>query len=147
MQQNPTNYNSPEAHADGRVTFRLFAPGAKTVATVGAWDNWQQHKMSRDAAGLWSVTLGPLANDIYEYKFSVDGLDILDPKNGEFRPMTNRVEVNRGRKDIVWQPQNLPYGTITLLPYDPNSAGIQRHAPIYTPARNPIRHSPTNERV
>jgi 1,4-alpha-glucan branching enzyme len=52
MAQNPTNYSSPEALKDGRVTFRLFAPGAKAVATVGAWDNWQQHKMTRDAAGL-----------------------------------------------------------------------------------------------
>lgn len=133
MLQIATDYSSPDVKADGRVIFRLYAPGAQNVVTVGAWDNWQRHKMTRESGGLWTVTIGPLANDIYEYKFTVDGLDILDPKNGEFRPMTNRVEVNRGRKDLVWQPQNVPHGSITVMPYDSKSAGIQRRAHIYTP--------------
>ncbi len=29
--------------------------------------------MTKDAKGLWSVTLGPLEPNLYEYQFNLDG--------------------------------------------------------------------------
>ena len=48
---------SPEVHADRRITFRLAAPSAKEVSVRFDEGNVQTHAMTRDSAGLWSVTI------------------------------------------------------------------------------------------
>ena len=57
---------SPEVSADRTVTLRLFAPNAKQVSAAGELDG-KPHPMTRGADGVWSVTVGPLAPDIYTY--------------------------------------------------------------------------------
>ena len=37
--------------------------------------------MTKDAAGVWSVTTEPLSPEIWSYTFSVDGVTMLDPGN------------------------------------------------------------------
>src|SRR5687767_1976715 len=53
---------SPEVAADGRVTFRLRAPGAKEVLVAVAG---RRLPLQKDEAGLWSLTTDALAPDIY----------------------------------------------------------------------------------
>ena len=36
--------------------------------------------MTMDASGLWSVSVGPLEPDLYEYHFTIDGTDNLDQR-------------------------------------------------------------------
>src|SRR5215212_10112553 len=64
---------SPEILPDGHVTFRLRAPNAKAVSVSGQFQKGPA-PMTKDDAGLWSVTVGPVASDIYEYSFTVDGI-------------------------------------------------------------------------
>src|SRR5579885_1508622 len=52
---------SPEILPDKRVTFRLLAPKASEVLLNGNWDNGRNIKMTKDEQGVWSVTVGPLA--------------------------------------------------------------------------------------
>ena len=40
----------------------------------------------RDGAGLWSATIGPVAPNLYEYCFDVDGLRIPDTGVGMTKP-------------------------------------------------------------
>ena len=49
---------SPEVGSDRRVTFRLRAPGAKTVTVSGDFGNDTELRKSED--DIWSVTVGPL---------------------------------------------------------------------------------------
>src|SRR5260221_7685445 len=42
--------------------------------------------MTKNANGLWSVTLGPLESDLYEYQFLLDGRKITDPGNDMPKP-------------------------------------------------------------
>ena len=37
--------------------------------------------MTKGDNGVWTVTIGPLAPDIYTYAFNVDGVTALDPRN------------------------------------------------------------------
>ena len=59
--------------ADRRVTFRLFAPKANAVEVViGIKKDVHEPgtttaAMTKDANGLWTVTLGPLEPNLYEY--------------------------------------------------------------------------------
>ncbi len=71
---------SPEVHADRRVTFRLQAPQAEAVSVIGEFMDGPQ-AMTKGADGVWSVTVGPVAPEVYEYDFTIDGMMFLDPRN------------------------------------------------------------------
>ena len=75
--------NSPEIHADRTVTFRLLAPKALDVTLNGSWDGATNLKMTKDEAGIWSTTIGPLAPQLWGYWFMVDGVKALDPNNAD----------------------------------------------------------------
>src|SRR5678815_4990677 len=71
---------SPEVQADRRVTFRLRAPKAGEVSlAMDYMPAGTREKMSKDAEGVWSVTIGPLDPTVYIYSFHVDGVAMADP--------------------------------------------------------------------
>ena len=54
---------SPEVHNDGRVTFRLRAPEAKTVRV--RCEGLKEAGLEKDDQGVWSFTSDPIEPDIY----------------------------------------------------------------------------------
>src|SRR5688572_21152781 len=86
---------SPEVHPDRRVTFRIYAPRAAEVTVSGEFEvGAPAHKLTKDAQGVWSVTVGPFEPEIYEYDFIVDGVQMLDPRNPA-------IKYNRGPAAIA----------------------------------------------
>src|SRR5690242_6020649 len=65
---------SPEAAADGRVTFLLSAPAAASVTLNGDWIGATDIAMTKGADGVWTTTVGPLKPELYGYWFMVDGV-------------------------------------------------------------------------
>jgi len=73
---------SPVIHPDHRVTFRLNAPEAGDVRLTGHVIGPNAHWLSKDRSlpmtkgvdGFWTLTLGPLAPEIYDYGYTVDGV-------------------------------------------------------------------------
>ncbi|MGD2094731.1 MAG: alpha/beta hydrolase-fold protein [Phycisphaerales bacterium] len=126
---------SPEADADGRVTFRLLAPDAKRVG-VNVQFMQGFRPMTKSENGVWSVTLGPAEPEIYEYNFVVDGLQVVDPSNSWLkvwrRNSRNLVEI-RGKEPMFFQEQEVPHGTVHMHKYHSNSLGVTRGLYIYTP--------------
>ncbi len=76
---------SPEISADGDVTFRIFAPQAKTVILSSQFCPDMPMKWDDDEQ-LWKVTVHPAIADIYPYNFIVDGVPVSDPNNKEIFP-------------------------------------------------------------
>src|SRR5579871_2839376 len=79
---------SPVIHADHSVTLKLNAPDAREVRATGHIIGMNAHwlsnprksiPMTKDAIGVWSVTLGPLQPDIYDYGYLIDGAPAGDP--------------------------------------------------------------------
>ena len=67
---------SPVVYTNGIITFRVKAPNALKVNLLfGEWDSKPQ-LLSRDSVGNWSVTIGPVAPDIYCYLFFIDKINI-----------------------------------------------------------------------
>jgi enterochelin esterase family protein len=134
-QDRPAPIISPEVQPDGRVTFRLRAPQAREVSVAGEWGPGAP--MTRDTAGVWSVTVGPLNPDLYGYGFTVDGLRILDPANTAIKPMranTTSILDVPGTKPSPCDPQpNVPHGTVHLHDYDSKALGRLRRLRVYTP--------------
>ncbi len=126
---------SPEVHPDGRVTFRLNAPNAKSVGVSIQFAQGVQ-PMTKGESGIWSVTLGPVEPEIYEYNFIVDGLNIVDPANSWLkvwiRNSRNLVEIP-GKEPMCYQQQNVPHGTLHLHKYPSKSLGVTRGLYVYTP--------------
>lgn len=73
---------SPEI-GEKTVTFRISAPQAKLVRLYGSWMKSYDSStnMSRDTAGVWSVSVPKPAAELYTYNFIVDGLPVNDANN------------------------------------------------------------------
>ena len=83
---------SPEIMPDNTVTFRLRAPNATEVVLNGDWPQGRGVKMTKDAEGVWSATVGPLPPEMWGYTFGVNGVATLDPGNGDPKRDGRRID-------------------------------------------------------
>jgi len=129
---------SPEVHPDRRVTFRIRAPKAGEV-TLGMdyMSANAPEKMTRDNAGVWSVTIGPLAPTVYVYSFTVDGVTMADPVNPNIKlrssTSASMVEVP-ATPAALWEARDVPHGSVEIN-WQKSSAinGETRWIWVYTP--------------
>jgi enterochelin esterase-like enzyme len=135
LAQTPPRITSPDVQSDATVTFRFYDPGAKDVK-LNFEANPQPVAMTRDDAGIWSLTLGPLEPDIYGYEFIADEVHLMDPNNGAIKPNIinpqSMVEV-RGRTPQLWEVAEVPHGIVHHHFYKSNVVGDQRDFYVYTP--------------
>jgi enterochelin esterase family protein len=130
--------NSPEVSADGRITFRVFAPKAEAVS-VKPWIPGLpgEIKLTKNADGVWSVTTDPAKPGAYRYRFVVDGATIADTRNTYNSPMHrdtySLVEVPGGADDLQTYRAGVPHGLVAELNYDSPVAGPQRRLHVYLP--------------
>jgi len=128
---------SPEIGADRTLTLRYLAANASQVTVSGELDG-KPHPMTKGADGIWTVTIGPLAPDIYTYAFNVDGVVALDPRNvntkygyGNFGPVSV-VEVP-GEGAQFYDVKPVPHGEVRIRPYLSKTLGLSRTVWVYTP--------------
>lgn len=139
---------SPDVHKDGSITFRLKAPKAKQVfLNLGEWDVVPQ-AMSKDKEGVWSVTTKPIQSGIYQYTFTVDGIQMLDMCNPKVKAGTSVygsiVEVHGGKARFD-EEQNVNHGAIHILKYVSTPLERLRTMYVYLPAEyesNPQKSYP-----
>ena len=129
---------SPEVHADKKVTFRLSAPKAETVVLNGSWDIGADIPMTKDAQGVWSATVGPLSEQLWQYSFGVDGLRVLDPGNTEYSRDGARqfsLVMISGPFSDAWEfKPNIPHGAVQSVWYPSNILKQPgRRMYVYTP--------------
>jgi enterochelin esterase-like enzyme len=130
---------SPEVHPDRTVTLRLNAPRATEVVLTGNITvEKPQVPLSKDAQGVWSVTVGPLDPDIYEYNFLVDGVTATDAVNRYTRVAAgnagtlSQVEVP-GDGPMFYDARAVPHGDVRINTYDSKAMGVTRTVWVYTP--------------
>src|SRR5580658_8052250 len=87
---------SPEVLPDKRVTVRLYAPQAQKVSVSGLAT--PAADLKKGANGVWEGTVGPVEPGAYRYRFSVDGTDVIDPRNVDMERMQVMV------RSIVYVP-------------------------------------------
>lgn len=138
----PPPVKSPEVSADGRVTFRLRAPNAQSVAVAGQTLPGvpsMSGPMVKDADGVWSFTTEPLPGDVYNYSFRVDGVSMPDTANMQPRQVhygegvgVSTVEVP-GRPSNIWDVADVPRGSITHSFHVSKAVGAETDYYVYTP--------------
>ena len=127
---------SPEYNQDGSVTFRYKSDNASQVELE--CQMFSGHKpMTKDADGIWSITVTPEVPDIYPYSFFVDGTQLNDPNNMYLFPNENfkgnLVDV-KGKEPGVQDIQKVPQGKVSYCYYFSKQFGIERPMCVYTPA-------------
>jgi hypothetical protein len=139
---------SPEIAPDRRVTFRLRAPNATAVTVSGQFQRGAV-PLTKGENGLWSVTVGPVEPNVYEYSFNVEGVSMVDPGNAAIKPMRNpRTSILEipGSPPLLHDFQNVPHGTVAMHWYASKSLGRRRALQVYTPPgyeANPTARYPT----
>lgn len=137
---------SPVILPDGKVTFSILAPSAKSVTLTGDFPlavirqgHREETPLVQQADGVWSVTLGPLTPDVYSYAFNVDGQHQLDMRNAH---VTRSAAPDRmlswlivpGAQSATYQTQNVPHGHISEVWFTPSLQGTaQKRVIVYTP--------------
>jgi enterochelin esterase family protein len=125
---------SPEVKEDNTVIFRFRAPAAKEVKLSAQFERTPV-LMTKDSAGIWSTTVGPIKPDMYPYSFVVDGIQVADPRNSLIFPnegFQNSIVEITGNTPLVHTIQNVPHGTLSYRYYTSAELGI-RPVIIYTP--------------
>ncbi|WP_460971298.1 alpha/beta hydrolase-fold protein [Spirosoma migulaei] len=125
---------SPQVNADKTVTFRYQAPQAKSVELSAQFEKGPV-PMTKDAQGIWSVTVGPVKPDIYPYNFRVDGISVMDPANVAFFPnerfKASLVDVPADQP-LIHAMRDVPHGSINYE-YYPSMEGTTGSLVVYTP--------------
>ncbi len=128
---------SPEVLADGRATFRLLAPKATEVLVQGNWEGGRGLAMTKDDAGLWSVTTKTaLQPEVWAYTFSVDGVRTLDP--GNYNVARDGVGFMNtllvlSEASAVFQSRPVPHGTVSAVWLPSTAMKTPRRMFVYTP--------------
>jgi len=108
----------------------------RAIANVRS--NQGERALSKDANGVWSLTLQNVEPDIYEYHFSVDGFDMLDPRNPvvKYNSRPNLIESLLevpGSSPMFYDVRPVPHGKVDIRLYDSKATGATRRAFVYTP--------------
>lgn len=143
---------SPQINADNTVTFRFVAPKALKVQVTGDFlptssiqTQWGKFDipgvadLKEGKDGIWEYTTPqPLASELYNYTFIVDGLSGLrDPNNAyiqrDIANIFNYFIIGGGKGDD-YMVRDVPHGSVSKVWYDSPVAGHARRMSIYTPA-------------
>lgn len=133
---------SPEVADDGRITFRLKAPEAKTVTLANGplrlaiGGGTGPIPFTRADDGLWTLTVGPVKPNMYVYRLVIDGVAVVDPNNtltGFSDQPGYSVVVVHGAGPAYYDAKPVPHGAVTRLVYHSRVLGGEREVYVYTP--------------
>jgi enterochelin esterase family protein len=130
-------FTSPEVSRDRHIVFRIYAPKANAV-TLDSIDIpdpiLKRGKFIKGGNGVWETTLGPVDAGAYRYRFVVDGVPVVDPRN------TSISELNTNVASLVYVPGNdlmdtrdVPHGAVTVVTYYSTALLRFRRMHIYAP--------------
>ncbi|MDX1931775.1 MAG: alpha/beta hydrolase-fold protein [Capsulimonadales bacterium] len=135
--QPPPQFASIEVTAERKLTFRILAPKA-TAVRLDAGDipaaNPEAYTLTKKENDLWEVTLGPVPAGAYRYRFNIDGVPTLDPRN----PAVSESNANSWSLAVVpgadlMDIKNVPHGAVAAVTYHSTSLGRPRRMHVYTP--------------
>lgn len=127
-----------EVAADGTITFRMYAPGAKEVQVVGeivTVSGRESLPMTKDANGVWSAKLSGMLPETYTYSYRVDGAPAADEKNIHVKTgptgVNNWVEMPGSPEFYAYA--DVPHGRVEINWFHSATLNQVRSLWVYTP--------------
>ncbi|OFY43595.1 MAG: hypothetical protein A2Z69_01055 [Bacteroidetes bacterium RBG_13_44_24] len=136
----PARVISPEILPDNQVTFRVYSKDAQKVTVSGEWQAGfgASQELVKNDTGMFSLTVGPLAPELYGYTFTVDGVGMIDPNNVQVRRDGSRYQsffiIPGTESDLYFHKNGVPHGTVTKIWYRSAVLDMDRRVYVYTPA-------------
>jgi enterochelin esterase family protein len=142
----------PKIDPDRRVTFRVKAPNAKSVAVAGRAEDSgmngnKPYEMTRGGNGVWTVTTDPVRPGFHYYELIIDGWHCNDPASESYfgwgQPSSG-LEVPDPSLDF-YEAKDVAHGEVRSRYYRSQVTGAIRRAFVYTPPdydRNPKQRYP-----
>lgn len=143
---------SPQINPDKTVTFRIHAPKAVKVQVSGDFlpeqviqtpqGVWAIHPpvdLVEGKNGVWEYTTPePVAPELYNYTFTVDGQTVLDPSNvyvnRDVATLTSLLLVDGNDLTRHFKVNDVPHGTVSKIWYHSAQENMDRRLTVYTPA-------------
>lgn len=132
--------NSPQVNDDHTVIFRIKAPHASEVKLSGAMLTVMHEKsplpFTKGEDGIWTLKIGPLPVDMYQYNIIIDGVSMADPNNtyAAFTAMPPYSElIVHGDAPQWYDAKPVPHGSVTRHIYTSSVTGGEREMYVYTP--------------
>lgn len=143
---------SPQINPDKTVTFRIHAPKAVKVQVSGDFlpeqviqtpqGVWAIHPpvdLVEGKNGVWEYTTPePVAPELYNYTFTVDGQTVLDPSNvyvnRDVATLTSLLLVDGNDLTRHFKVNDVPHGTVSKIWYHSDQENMDRRLTVYTPA-------------
>ena len=120
---------------NGTVTFKYRNDHAKEVMVDVQFAG--RNAMKRDSTGLWTVTLGPAAPDMYPYCFIVDGVSVMDPLCDQYFPnegfKNSLLDIPAREGSLPHDICKVPHGSVEYIHYYSKSLGATNQAIVYLP--------------
>jgi hypothetical protein len=119
---------------DGTVVFRFAMPNTAKVE-LNLEGAAEPLPMTKGPDGVWSTTVSGLVPQ-YGYTFEVDGTDILDPHNVNFKTSLLSAQnffLVPGQPPRLSEPTNVPRGVVHHHYYRSSIVGINSEFYVYTP--------------
>src|SRR4030043_702193 len=135
----PSRIISPEILPDKSVTFRVTAKDASKITVSGEWQTGFEasQELVKNDTGLFSLTVGPLAPELYGYTFTVDGVGTIDANNVQVRRDGSRYQsffiVPGPESDLYFHKNDVPHGNVLKVWYKSSVLGMDRRVYVYTP--------------
>ncbi len=109
-----------QVNPDHTITFRYTNAGATKVEVSSDMLHGKTLPMVRGEDGVWTATTSPEPPEIYGYNFVVDGVSLLDPRNGAVRrnyvSLTNDIVVP-AQPPAPWELGDIPHGRVDHYNY------------------------------
>lgn len=146
------NVVSPVINPDKTVTFRIAAPKAVKVEVTGDFLPTQKIQtpfgevdapgfaaLTEGQNGVWEYTTpAPVAPELYNYTFRVDGQTMLDMSNvyvnRDVATLTSMLLVDGNELTHHFKVNDVPHGTVSKIWYHSDHEGMDRRLTVYTPA-------------
>jgi enterochelin esterase family protein len=117
----------PKVDSQGRATFRILAPDAKSVRVLNT-------NLTKGPDGYWTGTTQPLDPGFHYYTIAIDGVNVADPNSQGFFGAGNvrsGIEIPDPGVDF-YDMKDVPHGEIRSRWYT-TASGETRQAFVYTP--------------
>jgi enterochelin esterase family protein len=134
----PPALRSPEI-VNGDVILRLRAPEATSVRLTSGGDipglpPGAGAELTKNADGVWEITLEALEPSAFRYNFDVDGVATLDPSNRLTSESTgNSWSLFYVPGNAFMDTQRVPHGAVSEVTYYSETFGQHRRMHVYTP--------------
>ncbi len=136
--ERPPAFASTEVAADRGLTFRLHAPKAETVQLTGgdlpSLPSGRPLALTKGERDVWEGRLDPVPAGAYRYRFVVDGLAVLDPRNprvSESNEEAWSLLVVPGAEFV--DANDVPHGAVAEVTYHSSVLQRERRLHVYTP--------------